>query len=88
MTRIIKTISLDETTAQIASELPNFSEFIRAKLLEHAGLVLSYYWVCRSCDKARSYANYQRPKKIPTCYICDKYMTELNKVEYLELITQ
>ena len=88
MTRIIKTISLDETTAEIASSLPNFSEFIRAKLLEHAGLVLGWYWICEPCDKARSYVGYSRPKKIPICYYCDRQMTELTKVEYLELITQ
>lgn len=88
MTRIIKTISLDETTNEIAKELPNFSEFIRAKLLEHAGLVLGYYWACFDCDCARSYKNYQRPKKIPSCYVCEKHMTELTKVEYLEAITK
>lgn len=31
-----KTISLDERTAMIADRIPNFSHFVRQKLIEHA----------------------------------------------------
>jgi hypothetical protein len=34
MMKIQKTISLDETTAQIAETIPNFSEWVRARLLD------------------------------------------------------
>jgi hypothetical protein len=32
--RVIKTISLCEETAKIAANMPNFSEWVRSKLLE------------------------------------------------------
>ena len=35
MARVIKTISLDKVTAQIAENVPNFSEWVRTQLLMH-----------------------------------------------------
>ena len=62
-----KTISLDETTAAIAEQIPNFSEWVRASLLafeeedEHKP-VLKHWLVCNLHPEAHTHMsfNYRR----------------------------
>lgn len=94
MTRIIKTISLDEETNRIAKQLPNFSQFIRAKLLEYQGIesksLFGYFWLCDPCNKIKNYYvsnnKFRRPKVQPICSHCAKDMTELSESEYNEMV--
>ena len=54
MGSIIKTISLDSRTQKIAETIPNFSQWIRAKLLEleEKRITPKYKWRydCYECD--------------------------------------
>jgi len=55
MASVIKTISLDGRTQKIAETIPNFSQWVRAKLLELEESRLTprvkYRYTCNECDK-------------------------------------
>lgn len=62
-----KTISLDETTAEIAERIPNFSEFVRATLLafdeeDEVRPVLKHWLKCSLYPEAHTHMsfNYDR----------------------------
>lgn len=62
MGSIIKTISLDGRTAKIAETIPNFSQWIRAKLLEleekRVSPKVAYEYTCPECS---TYWTYHKP---------------------------
>ena len=65
---IIKSVSLDERTAKIASELPNFSHFVRECLYRHAITVHSDI-----CDReSMGFRGLDRcnPMIQPVCFVC------------------
>jgi len=65
---IIKSVSLDERTAQIAKELPNFSHFVRECLYRHAITVNS-----EVCDRdSMGFRGIDRcnPMVQPVCFVC------------------
>jgi hypothetical protein len=66
MSRIIKSIALDEQTARIADTLPNFSHFVRECLYRHAvsnTLECSREKIWRGTDRCN-------PFKQPVCFNC------------------
>lgn len=77
MGSVIKTISLDVRTALIAETIPNFSQWIRAKLLEleEKRVTPSHVWRydCDDCDVWYSYG-----KKLDWFYCreCNKELTD------------
>ncbi len=54
MGSVIKTISLDGRTSKIADTIPNFSQWVRAKLLEleekRVTPKVGYEYTCPACD--------------------------------------
>ena len=66
MSRIIKTVALDEQSASIAKELPNFSHFVRECLYRHA---------IRNdleCPRPKTFRGTDRcnPLMQPVCFSC------------------
>lgn len=50
----LKTISLDGQTSKIADNIPNFSQWVRSKLLEHAERITPttrYSYACNTCER-------------------------------------
>ena len=70
MGSIIKTISLDSRTLKIAETIPNFSQWIRAKLLEleekRVTPTHGYRYTCPECDK---YWVFGKPKQFIYCNV-------------------
>jgi hypothetical protein len=68
--RKVTTISLDEKTAQIAKQMPNFSHFVRECLLRHHASSLNQ----EGCgwSKQERFANRCVPivKDRPVCFVC------------------
>tara|TARA_R100000664_G_C2680440_1_gene88669 strand:+ start:265 stop:537 length:273 start_codon:yes stop_codon:yes gene_type:complete len=87
MTRIIKTISLDDETNKIAQSLPNFSMFVRAKLLELEAkkATRGYFWRCE-CAVRDFRKNGKPPRLTPYCPECNQEMVEITNGQYLALI--
>tara|TARA_R110001606_G_scaffold392197_1_gene560933 strand:- start:996 stop:1265 length:270 start_codon:yes stop_codon:yes gene_type:complete len=72
MGSIIKTISLDSRTQKIAATIPNFSQWIRAKLLEleekRVTPTHGYRYTCPDCTK---YWVFAVPKQYIYCNVED-----------------
>lgn len=66
MTRIIKSISLDDSSAKIADTLPNFSHFVRECLYRHAVKQSSE---CTQPKPDRFQGRCNPLSKIP-CFVC------------------
>ena len=66
MSRIIKTIALDEKTAEIAKSLPNFSHFVRECLYRHSARFYD------ECTRNKNWRGTDRcnPLQQPTCWSC------------------
>jgi hypothetical protein len=66
MSSIIKSIALDEKSAEIARSLPNFSHFVRECLFRHAATLHA------ECDRPKDWAGTKRcnPSNQPTCWSC------------------
>jgi len=76
MTRLIKTISLDEETYKIAQSLPNFSEFIRAQLIaleEKRNPKIRYAYACFTCERMFTYATDQGETSLCRSKMCKDY---------------
>ena len=69
MSRIIKTVSLDPESDEIASRKKNFSAWVRKALKEEASLV-DYRHVTRAIFEKRGICN---PSASPRCGICYPY---------------
>ena len=66
MSRIIKTVSLDRKSDEIASKKPNFSRWVRDKLVEE-DIEISESHVTLSLFKDKGICN---PSASPRCIIC------------------
>ena len=66
MTRIIKSVSLDESSAKISDTLPNFSHFVRECLYRHAVKQASE---CTQPKPERFQGRCNPLSKIP-CFVC------------------
>lgn len=66
MSRIIKSVSLDENTSKIADSLPNFSHFVRECLYRHAVQSVTEC-VEPKPDRFRGRCNPLTPKN---CFVC------------------
>tara|TARA_R110002012_G_scaffold225136_1_gene397123 strand:+ start:1716 stop:2135 length:420 start_codon:yes stop_codon:yes gene_type:complete len=69
MSRIIKTISLDKESDEIASKKKNFSAWVRKQLKEESSLV-EYNHITRSIFEQKGICN---PSSTPRCGICYPY---------------
>lgn len=85
--KIQKTVSLDEVTAKIAEDIPNFSEWVRAKLLEldeTAKTAVKYYARCRINSEHiwGSYSQERLPKdgSCPECFQRSKMDIRIQKM--------
>ena len=67
MMSIIKSIALDERTAQIAQDLPNFSHFVRECLYRHA-----INMNLEECTREKPWRGLPRcnPSTQPVCFVC------------------
>ena len=66
MSRIIKSVALDDKTAKIAESLPNFSHFVRECLFRHA------VHTTLECTREKSWHGTDRcsPLTQPVCFVC------------------
>ena len=66
MSRIIKSIALDDQTARIAESLPNFSHFVRECLYRHA------VTTTLECSRDQTWLDTERcnPTVQPICFSC------------------
>ena len=66
MSSIVKSVALDEKSAEIAKSLPNFSHFVRECLFRHAA---RYY---DQCDREKNWEGIDRcnPLMQPSCWSC------------------
>jgi len=69
MSRIIKTVSLDQRSDKIASKKPNFSRWVREKLIQE-DIEISESHVTLSLFKDKGICN---PSASPRCSICYPY---------------
>lgn len=67
MSSIIKTVSLDENSAKIAKELPNFSHFVRECLYRYASNIS--VGECTR-EKTEAFDNLCNPFVQPVCFAC------------------
>jgi hypothetical protein len=67
MSSIIKTVSLDENSAKIAKELPNFSHFVRECLYRYASNIS--VGECTR-EKLDDFAGLCNPFTQPVCFAC------------------
>tara|TARA_Y100000310_G_C20688747_1_gene820802 strand:- start:1096 stop:1566 length:471 start_codon:yes stop_codon:yes gene_type:complete len=67
MASIIKSISLDPQTAQLASQVPNFSRFVRECLIRHH-LACGGAWA--KCERENDEDKLCLPMKTPRCLKC------------------
>ena len=67
MTRIIKTVSLDEKSAQLAKQMPNFSHFVRECLFRYASNFQAQECARDSLEEFEGKCN---PFIAPTCFVC------------------
>ena len=86
MGSIIKTISLDVRTAKIAETIPNFSQWIRAKLLELEEVTLlpqtGWEYTCPICRTYWVYAKQRFDRVFCKEKTCENYMfTPINEYE-------
>tara|TARA_R100001163_G_C5019272_1_gene162550 strand:+ start:307 stop:801 length:495 start_codon:yes stop_codon:yes gene_type:complete len=65
--RIIKTVSLDEKSAQLANQMPNFSHFVRECLFRY-----SSNFQAQECarDGLEEFDGKCNPFVAPTCFVC------------------
>ncbi len=76
MTRIIKTISLDQETDRIAKLIPNFSAWIRAKLIqfdEDMNPKIKYSYACYKCDRVFTFDKDQGEQTYCRNNVCKHY---------------
>ena len=66
MSRIIKTVSLDDQSAKLAEQLPNFSHFVRECLYRNA---ISTATECTR-NKPERFQGRCNPLEGITCYVC------------------
>ena len=65
--RIIKTVSLDEKSAQLANQMPNFSHFVRECLFRYSSNFQAQECTRDSLDDFDGRCN---PFIAPTCFVC------------------
>ena len=66
LSRIIKSVALDDQSAKIAESLPNFSHFVRECLFRHA------VHTTLECTRERDFRGTDRcnPFHQPVCFVC------------------
>ena len=65
--RIIKTVSLDEKSAQLANQMPNFSHFVRECLFRYSSNFQAQECTREGLD---DFAGKCNPFIAPTCFVC------------------
>ena len=80
----LKTISLDGETSKIADNIPNFSQWVRSKLLEHEERInpsTRFSYVCWTCERVFTFDYDKGNTHICRNKSCDNFGHEIRRFE-------